>query len=357
MPAADRDQGAGVIRQSIEHEVAIGSERVKAGLGIDDRPQGAGDMSTQEVAHPAQRRLVRFEGPGLGRHFPAAGILPRLGAGLTEDGKAVEARVVHPDPDGETAGLEILRPRAGKVGYLLLSDRQWQTVTEGGQRRVGPGASRHYQPAAADSVSSHVQFYFSVPWANRPDVSPFPKHRTMRTRHPLMCGVGSSRHGYAALLLIEAVNVVRNLERRPPAHDLPSVECLVGHASRRHALGVLTEGYGADPAAEVQSPGPKNQLLACILLHFRPGVVGVLGQLDISRGVVGEPDDSGMILRLSPNVAQLELFQAEHLGTGSPGQPVRRGAAEATQPQNHVLVVLLHGLPLPASSGGSFSFT
>src|SRR3954451_18259444 len=144
MPAADRYQNAGVIRQAVEDEVAIGSERVKAGFGIDDRSQCPGDMSTQEVADPAQRRLVRFEGAGLGRHLLAPGILPRLGAGLTEYGKAVEAGVVHPDPDGETAGLEILRPRAGKVGYLLLSDGQWQAVTEGSQRCVGPCPGGHH---------------------------------------------------------------------------------------------------------------------------------------------------------------------------------------------------------------------
>ena len=172
-----------------------------------------------------------------------------------------------------------------------------------------------------------------------------------------MRGVGSSCHGDTALFLIEAVDVVRNLERRPPVHDLSSVERLVGHSSRGHAVGVMAEGYGTDSGTEVQSPGPKNQPLASILLHFRPGAVGLLGQLDICRGVVGEPDDSGMILRLSPNVAQLELFQAEHLAAGSPRQPVRRGAAEATQPEDYVLVILLHGPRLAASSGASFSFT
>ncbi len=114
--------------------------------------------------------------------------------------------------------------------------------------------------------------------------------------HPLMCGVAPSCHGDAALLLIEPVDIVRKVERGPATHDLRSVERLVGHSSRRHAVGVMTERYGTDPGAEIQSAGPKNQLLACILLHFSPCAVGVLGQLDISRGVIGEPDDSGMIL-------------------------------------------------------------
>jgi hypothetical protein len=57
--------------------------------------------------------------------------------------------------------------------------------------------------------------------------------------------------------------------------------------------------------------------------------------------VVGQANDSGVILRFTAVVPQLELFDPEHLRTGTASQPVRGGAAEPAQTEDNVFVVAL----------------
>src|SRR5262249_39088147 len=52
-----------------------------------------------------------------------------------------------------------------------------------------------------------------------------------------------------------------------------------------------------------------------------------------------------VVLRLAAHVPQLELLEAEHVGPGSAGEPVGRGAPPATQTQHDVLVVGAHAAP------------
>jgi hypothetical protein len=56
--------------------------------------------------------------------------------------------------------------------------------------------------------------------------------------------------------------------------------------------------------------------------------------------VIGKPDDSGVILRLSTHMPQLELLDAQHLRAGTPGEPVGRGAAESAKAQHDVLILM-----------------
>ena len=50
-----------------------------------------------------------------------------------------------------------------------------------------------------------------------------------------------------------------------------------------------------------------------------------------------------MILRLAAPMAQLELFQAQDIGAGPPGQPVGRATAESAKAQGDVLEIGAHG--------------
>ena len=74
----------------------------------------------------------------------------RLGARLAEDGEAVEAGIVHPDPDREPVGPELLRMRRGEVGDLLLGHPERQMDRRTARARwLRPGAGRDHQPPAA----------------------------------------------------------------------------------------------------------------------------------------------------------------------------------------------------------------
>ena len=67
-------------------------------------------------------------------------------------------------------------------------------------------------------------------------------------------------------------------------------------------------------------------------------VVGRPGQRRVLGGVVGVPDDPGVILGRAPVVTQLVLLKGQDVPAAAPGQPVGRGAADAADAQDDVLV-------------------
>src|SRR5207249_5112022 len=93
----------------------------------------------------------------------------------------------------------------------------------------------------------------------------------------------------------------------------------------------------ADPGSEIETTGAENELLTRVPLHLPPCLVGLFGQLDVAWGMVGKPDDSRVILRFPPHVAQLELLQAEHLASGPTCQPVGCRAPEAAETEHDVV--------------------
>ena len=174
----------------------------------------------------------------------------------------------------------------------------------------------------------------------------------MLARHAHVGRVAPRRHRDAAVLLEQPVDVVAEAPLRPAAHDLARIQPLVLHARRVHAVAVAAERNGALPRSEVEPAGPQHDLLPGIALQLRPGLVGELGQLDIAGGVVGEPDDPRVVLRLAPDVAQLELLQPEHFRARSPREPVGGRAAEAAEAQDDVFEVGLHGRDRSAAAVG-----
>ena len=210
---------------------------------------------------------------------------------------------------------------------------------EVGQRPVGPGARRDHQPAAAVDHAARRHLDLAARGPDPLDRRAVAQRRAVRPRHPHVRRVAPRRHRDAALGLVQAVDVVGHRELRPAAADLRRVEVLVGDAGRVHAAAVVGERDGALARREVEPAGLEHELLAGILLHLGPGAVGVLGQLDVARRVIGEPDDARVVLRLAAHVAQLELLEPQHAGAGPAREPVGRGAAPAAEPEDDVLVV------------------
>ena len=210
---------------------------------------------------------------------------------------------------------------------------------EWGQRPVGPGTGPDDQPPAPVALSPSVDLDLAIPRPDRLHRRAVPQGGAELPRHPLVRGIAPGRHRDPALWLEESVDVVGESKGRPAAHDLVGVQRLVTDARRIHAARVVGQGNGADPGSKVEPTGLEHDLLARILLQLAPGAKGVFGELDIRRGVIREPDDARMVLRLPPNMPQLELLQPQHLGAGALGQPVRRRAAEASKAENDILEV------------------
>src|SRR5918912_703219 len=112
-----------VIGQLVKDEIPVRRQGIKAGLGVNDGPERAGDVLGEKITDPLKCCLIRLEGSGLGSYLYSAGILPRLGSIFSEYRKAIKAGIVHPDPDGKATGVELSRTRTGKVRHLFLSDR------------------------------------------------------------------------------------------------------------------------------------------------------------------------------------------------------------------------------------------
>ena len=151
VPAADGDGDVAPLGQRVEHEVAVGREGVEAGPGVDAPDPSAGgsrrsrNRTTRSNAASSRSKV---------RVSAVTGLLPPascadLGPRLAEDGEAVVAGVVHPDPDREALGPEIVRAGRGEVGDLLLGDPEREMDAERRQRLVAPRAGRDHQPAAA----------------------------------------------------------------------------------------------------------------------------------------------------------------------------------------------------------------
>jgi hypothetical protein len=155
-----------------------------------------------------------------------------------------------------------------------------------------------------------------------------------------MRSIRAGSHGNAAFWLKEAVDILAQMELGPAAHDLSSIERFVGYARGIHAARVAAERNGANPWREVQTTGLQDNLFPRVLLQLRPRTVGVLGKLDVLRSVIGKPDNSGMILRLTTHMSQLELLDAQHVCARTAGEPIRRGTAKSAQAENDVFVIL-----------------
>ena len=135
-------------------------------------PEQARDVFPEEILDSLERGLVGLEGPGVSRDFATARILPYLGPLLAEHREAIEAGIVHPDPDRKALWLEVGKAGAGEVGHLLLGDGERQLNLERSQCPVGPGAGGDYEPAAAVHHPAGLDLDLAVGGTDRFDRGP-----------------------------------------------------------------------------------------------------------------------------------------------------------------------------------------
>ena len=75
----------------------------------------------------------------------------------------------------------------------------------------------------------------------------------------------------------------------------------------------------------------------------RPGLVGLGGQADVVRAVVGEPDDAAVILRRAIGVAEGEPLEPQHPIPEPARQPVGRAGADASEADHDGLELIARG--------------
>ena len=98
---------------------------------------------------------------------------------------------------------------------------------------------------------------------------------------------------------------------------------------------------------QVQAAGDPQQIQAGLVFQLAHVVIGRPGQRGVLGCVVRVPDDPGVILGSAPVVAQPVLLQGQHAAATAPGQPVSRGGADTTRPQDDVIVGAAHQAVLP----------
>ena len=133
-------------------------------------------------------------------------------------------------------------------------------------------------------------------------------------------------------------------------HRLRAVEPLVGHATGVHraAVGLAVEGIlGRE---DVDTAGLDHELGARLGRDLAPGGIRRLRQPHVRRVVVGEADDPRVVLRGAAVVPELEALEPDHARAAA-REPVRRRAADATEPEHDdIRLVLRHHRSLPSSS-------
>src|SRR6185436_2381229 len=121
MRRAERDDHAGMLRQSIEHEVAIGRERVQARLRRNGLA-GARKAAAHEAFDPAEAVRIGEEVAGARSRLVAADVLADLRPRAPIAGKTVEGWLIQPDPDREAPRRERRRVGGLEPGDLFPRD-------------------------------------------------------------------------------------------------------------------------------------------------------------------------------------------------------------------------------------------
>ena len=143
---AEGDQDAVVAGQRADDQVAVRGQGVEAGGAVVVGAGGRGQAGAQEPGQALGGGRVGVEAAGGGGDLVAADVLGGLEGGVRPHREAVEAGVVHPDPDREPADGEGVRVGRAEVAELLLGDDQGQLRAELGDQVAGPGVGAEQQP-------------------------------------------------------------------------------------------------------------------------------------------------------------------------------------------------------------------
>ena len=307
---------------------------------------GGGEPGAQEPGQASGGRRVGVEAPGGGRDLGAAHVLGGLEGGARPHREAVEAGVVHPDPDREPADGEGAGVGRAVVAELLLGDDQGELGAELGDQLASPGVGAHQQPGGSEGGAGRDHLDRRAQVADG-------RHRGLVEQGGAVAGgqalqqLGAAgRRDDAPVGLPEATDVGVETEGGPAAHHLGRVQPLVGDAAGLKAGPVGTGRDGRAGREQVEPAGGDHQPLLGLPFQLGPGGVGQAGQAHVAGRVVGAADDPGVVVRRPPVVPELELLQPQHPRPG-PGQGPGGRAAQRPQPDHHHVPVVPESLAAP----------
>src|ERR687898_2180095 len=155
-------------------------------------------------------------------------------------------------------------------------------------------------------------------------------------------GVGPARVHEAGSWLVDAQHALIEGELRETIHHFLCGEFLVRDAYRCHRTGIVVDVIGRVlHGFQVEAARFEDQSYTGLVLDLGPGLVGMGRQGGVGLVVVGEADDSRVVFRAAPVVAEMELFEAEDLRACRAGKPVHGGAPDAAATNDDVLERLL----------------
>jgi len=323
-----------VAGQGAEDEVAVRGQGVEAGRAVVVGAGGGGQAGAQEPGQALGGGRVGVEGAAGGRDLVAADVLGGLQGGVRPDREAVEAGVVHPDPDREPADGKGGRVGRAEVAELLLGDDQGQVHAELGDQVGGPGVGAEQQPPGPEGGAGGGHLDRGAEVADGRHRGPVEQGGAEAGRQALHDPGAAGGRDDAAVALPQAVDVGVQPEGRPAAHHLGGVQPVVGDAAGLQAGPVGAGPDGGAGREQVETAGGHHQALPRLPLQLLPGLVGEAGQAHVAGRVVRAADDAGVVVGRPPVVAQLELLQPQHPGPG-PGQRPGGGAPQRPQPHDH----------------------
>lgn len=193
---------------------------------------------------------------------------------------------------------------------------------------VRPCARGKDQFLATVHFAACFQFEFAVEWADGGDGGVIPDRGSVCLCHAEMGGVAFRGGSDAAFALVEGDGIVRQTKLGPAAHGFGSVQYFKRNACCGQTFGVIGDGDFSVGWREVKATSFEDQFFASIGLQGCPGRVGLFSQFDVLRGVVGEADDSRMVLGAAAHVTDFELFQAKNIPFLA-GKPIQCATSEA----------------------------
>jgi hypothetical protein len=323
-----------VAGQGAEDEVAVRGQGVEAGRAVVVGAGGGGQAGAQEPGQALGGGRVGVEAAAGSGDLVAADVLGGLEDGVRPDREAVEAGVVHPDPDREPADGEGGRVGRAEVAELLLGDDQGQLHAELGDQAGAVQASAQSSTRPARKVVSPVatsteppRSRTAVTGVRSSRVAPKPAARRCMIRVPRAAGTMPPSACHRPWTSASAGRQASGASpRRRPASG----------RGRRRPPGWPGRGRAGWPRWPGTGRGrrwsPPGAPPPPVPAPPRPGRRA--GQAHVAGRVVGAADDARVVVGRPPVVAQLELLQPQHPGPG-PGQRPGGGAPQRPQPHDH----------------------
>jgi hypothetical protein len=187
---------------------------------------GGGQAGAEEPGQALGGGRVGVEAAGVGGDLVAADVLGGLEGRARPGREAVEAGVVHPDPDREPPDRERGRVGRSEVADLLLGDDQRHVDVELAEQPAGPGIGTQQQPGDPEAGMGGPHLDRAAQVADGRHRGPVDQDGPVAGGQALQQPGAAGGRDHAPVGLPEATDVRLQPEGRPVPHHLGGVQPL-----------------------------------------------------------------------------------------------------------------------------------